>query len=89
MSMSEFDEQMNREDARSSPISMSDPRLPDDFSDEDMSFAQELGSLFDVEQENLPPYFVQTLLDSEIHVFSRSNRGLSIRPGLTFFVASS
>lgn len=65
MSMSEFDEKMNREDACASLVSISGHIVPDDFSDEDISFAQELGSLFDVEQENLPPYFVQTLLDAE------------------------
>ncbi len=65
MSMSEFDEKMKREDACASPISISGHIVPDDFSDEDISFAQELSSLFDVEQENLPPYFVQTLLDAE------------------------
>ncbi len=53
MNMSEFDGQMNMEDANSSLISISGHKVPDDFSDEDMSFAQELGSLFDVEQENI------------------------------------
>jgi hypothetical protein len=75
MNMSEFDGQMNREDADSSPISTNGPRLPDDFSDEDMTFAQELGTLFDVEQENLPPYFVQTLLDSENPRFQPVEQG--------------
>ncbi len=75
MNMSEFDGQMNIEDAGSSPISMSGHKVPDDFSDEDMSFAQELGSLFDVEQENLPPYFVQTLLDSENPRFQPVEQG--------------
>lgn len=75
MNMSEFDGQMNMGDAGSSPISISGHNVPDDFSDEDMSFAQELGSLFDVEQENLPPYFVQTLLDSENPRFQPVEQG--------------
>ena len=75
MNMSEFDGQMNRDDACSSPISISGHRVPDDFSEEDVSFAQELGSLFDVEQENLPPYFVQTLLDSENPRFQPVEQG--------------
>lgn len=80
MNMSEFDGQKNMEDADagSSPISISGHRLPgipDDFNDEDMSFAQELGTLFDVEQENLPPYYVQTLLDSENPRFQPVEQG--------------
>ncbi|MEO8973286.1 MAG: hypothetical protein ABI406_17005 [Ktedonobacteraceae bacterium] len=75
MNMSEFDGQLDWEDAGSSPISISGHNVPDDFSDEDMSFAQELGSLFDVEQENLPPYFVQTLLDSENPRFQPVEQG--------------
>ena len=75
MNMSEFDGQMNREDAGSSPISIGGHKIPDDFSDEDMTFAQELGSLFDVEQEDLPPYFVQTLLDSENPRFQPVEQG--------------
>ncbi|MHB8599021.1 MAG: hypothetical protein ACYDER_19690 [Ktedonobacteraceae bacterium] len=75
MNMGEFDGQMNMEDAGFSPGSISGHNVPDDFSDEDMSFAQELGSLFDVEQENLPPYFVQTLLDSENPRFQPVEQG--------------
>lgn len=75
MNMSEFDGQMNREDAGSSPISIGGHKIPDDFSDEDMTFAQELGSLFDIEQEDLPPYFVQTLLDSENPRFQPVEQG--------------
>src|SRR5579863_5624888 len=75
MNMSEFDGQMNMEDEGSSPISISGHRVPDDFSDEDITFAQELGSLFDIEQEALPPYFVQTLLDAENPRFQPVEQG--------------
>jgi hypothetical protein len=75
MNMSEFDGQMNMENADSFPISISGHKVPDDFSDEDITFAQELGSLFDIEQEDLPPYFVQTLLDSENPRFQPVERG--------------
>ena len=75
MNMSEFDGQMNMEDAGSSPISISGHQVPADFSYEDMTFAQELGSLFDIEQENLPPLFVQTLLDSENPRFQPVEQG--------------
>jgi hypothetical protein len=65
MSMSEFDTQMNSgdEDFNSSL----DPKqaIPPDFSQEDLAFAEELNTLFSLEQEELPPYFVQTLLQAE------------------------
>ena len=85
MNMSEFDGQMNEEDAWPSSISLSGHTVPDDFSDEDMAFAQELGSLFDVEQENLPPYFVQTLLDSENPRFSPVDRGFEHKARVRVF----
>lgn len=67
MSMSEFDRQWQEtdDDDSFSCLSLQEKDLPDDFSDEDIAFAQELDSLFSVSGEELPPYFVQTLLDSE------------------------
>jgi len=85
MNMSEFDGQMNKEDTWPSSISLSGHTVPDDFSDEDVAFAQELGSLFDVEQENLPPYFVQTLLDSENPRFSPAERGFEHKARVRVF----
>lgn len=85
MNMSEFDGQLNKEDAWPSSISLSGHTVPDDFSDEDVAFAQELGSLFDVEQENLPPYFVQTLLDSENPRFSPVERGFEHKARVRVF----
>src|SRR5579863_6385484 len=75
MNMSEFDGQMNMEGAAPSSISISGHAVPDDFSDEDVAFAREMESLFDVEQEELPPYFVQTLLDSENPHFQPAEQG--------------
>lgn len=37
--------------------------IPEDFTADDLAFASELGSLFDVSKEETPPYFVQTLLE--------------------------
>jgi len=39
--------------------------VPTDFSEEDVAFARELDGLFAVDEEELPPYFAQTLLESE------------------------
>jgi hypothetical protein len=64
--MSEFEGQQN-EGERFSPLSAQGQGrgLPADFSEEDLAFAQELDALFSVEEEDLPPYFVQTLLEAE------------------------
>ncbi len=58
MSTDEFDRQMN---------SMGDDfaSLPADFSEEDLAFVHKLNTLFPSEEEELPPYFVQTLPESE------------------------
>ncbi|HET9922434.1 MAG TPA: hypothetical protein VFQ30_21570, partial [Ktedonobacteraceae bacterium] len=66
MSMSEFERQQN-EEGRTAPLSTHwhGHDLPADFSEEDLDFAQELDTLFSVDEEDLPPYFVQTLLEAE------------------------
>lgn len=65
MSMSEFDTQMNSGDDDDIPCSHQEQAIPPDFSEEDLAFAQELNTLFSAEKEELPPYFVQTLLQAE------------------------
>jgi hypothetical protein len=66
MSMSEFERQLNSiwENDLSS-LSTQREALPPDFSDEDKAFAEELGSLFDIHEEEVPPLYVQTMLDVE------------------------
>ncbi|MBV9229374.1 MAG: hypothetical protein JOZ18_08680 [Chloroflexi bacterium] len=65
MSMSEFERRQDGSEDDLALLSMQDRELPKDFSDEDMAFAQELEALFAIDEEEIPPYFVQTLLDSE------------------------
>ena len=65
MSTSEFEEQHDFEEEDMIPCAGSDRALPDDFSNEDKAFAQELGTLFSPQDEELPPYYVQTLLAAE------------------------
>ncbi|HEV2655227.1 MAG TPA: hypothetical protein VGT82_09715, partial [Ktedonobacteraceae bacterium] len=73
MSTSEFD---GLEDEKEpSPLSLQDRDLPDDFSHEDVAFAQELGSLFTLHDEEIPPYFAQTLLEPENPRFQPVERG--------------
>lgn len=65
MSTSEFDEQPSGKENDLLLLSLRERGLPDDFSEEDMAFAQELGNLFSPQDEEIPPYFVQTLLEPE------------------------
>jgi len=68
MSMSEFEGSQydgSENDLSHFSLSMQDKGIPDDFSEDDLAFAQELEALFSPEKEEIPPYFVQTLLESE------------------------
>src|SRR3989442_6880685 len=76
MSMSEFEEEWHSWEQHATPFSTQDLNLPGDFNDEDEAFAKELGSLFALDEEVLPPYFVQTLLDSENPRFQPVEHGL-------------
>jgi hypothetical protein len=60
--MSEFEKQLNNEEQS---FSVHGHIVPTDFSEEDVTFAQELDALFDLDKEELPPYFAQTLLEPE------------------------
>ncbi|MBV9691841.1 MAG: hypothetical protein JO202_19250 [Ktedonobacteraceae bacterium] len=63
MSMSEFETNMGEEHNLSVPH-IHDMAFPADFSKDEMDFVQELGSLFATDKEEIPPYFVQTLLEA-------------------------
>jgi hypothetical protein len=65
MSMSESERQQSTSEENVFPPAMAGYVLPDDFSDEDKAFAQELDELFDYQEEELPPYFVQTLMEPD------------------------
>jgi hypothetical protein len=41
--------------------------FPADFSDEEIAFATELRALFPVEQEELPPHYISTLVGCDLH----------------------
>jgi hypothetical protein len=65
MSMSEFNNQNDHERADVETLHALNSALPDDFSEDDLEFAHELNTLFPPQDEELPPYFVQTLLAAE------------------------
>ena len=80
MSMSEFERQLNSmwENDLSS-LSTQREALPLDFNDEDRAFAQELDSLFDIHEEEVPPYYVQTMLDVEGPRFQPVENGFEFK----------
>jgi hypothetical protein len=79
MSMSEFEGQLNAWDSDFSTLSTQGHDLPADFSDEDMAFAEELDELFVLHEEGIPPYYVQTLLDSEEPRFQPVEPGFELK----------
>src|SRR5690348_9862448 len=69
MSMNEFDQELNNEGNDNFSLTVTEQEVPSDFGEDDLIFARELNSIFSPEQEELPPYFVQTLLASEDQLF--------------------
>jgi len=65
MSTSEFEGQLNNDGDAISSLHKQEHPIPADFGEEDLAFVEELNALFSPEDEELPPYFVQTLLESE------------------------
>jgi hypothetical protein len=74
--MSEFDEQSQEPDSDIFHFAINGDAFPDDFSMEDVAFACELDALFAVEEENLPPLFVQTLMASDDSRLQPVEKGL-------------
>jgi len=65
MSMSEFEEQLHKKESDSASFLARGRVIPQDFSEEEIAFAQELDSFFALDKEQIPPYFVQTLLEPD------------------------
>jgi len=63
--MNGFEEQSHKEENDSDTFLTHGQVLPQDFSEEDIAFAQELNSCFVLDEEKVPPYFVQTLLEPD------------------------
>ena len=84
MSMNEFERQENTPgEEYSSPGQKY--TCPDDFSEDDLTFAQELNALFSPEAEELPPYYVQTLLDADDQRFEPVERGFEHKTSARVF----
>lgn len=65
MRMSEFERSENNKGKEDQIFSTPMSAVPDDFTEEDLAFASDLHSFFSPESENLPPYYVQTLLEAD------------------------
>ena len=65
MNMSEFEGRPQRSMSDLSHSPGRDRQVPGDFSEEELAFAQELEALFPIDEEELPPFYVQTLMASE------------------------
>ncbi len=88
MSMSEFEEQHNTQHS-GDPLFHSHARdshtLPADFSEEELTFAHELETLFSIDEERIPPYFVQSLLEPEDPRFVPAAQGLEHKTNAVVF----
>jgi len=85
MSMNEFERQEHTEDDESFSVAIRRLAAPDDFTAEALAFAEELNALFSPEEENLPPYYVQTLLDADDQRFELVSREFEHRTSAQVF----
>src|SRR5260370_16476937 len=79
MSMKEFEKQENNRERESSFFSIQGCNCPGDFTEEDQAFARELNTLFSPQEEDLPPYYLQTLLDVDDQRFEPVERGFEYK----------
>lgn len=75
MSMNGFEEQSHKEENDSDTLLTHGQVLPQDFSEEDIAFAQELNAFFALDEEKVPPYFAQTLLEPDNPRFQVAGHG--------------
>lgn len=85
MSMSEFER--NAQDPEDDLSTLSAPRekFPDDFSVDDVVFAHELDGFFDIDQEEIPPYFTQTLLEADDQRFQAAEHAFEQKTCVNVF----
>ncbi len=79
MSTSEFENEWDDSRVDSSLLLRQELGLPEDFTADDIAFAQEMEKLFAPEKEELPPYFVQTLMEAENPRFQPVEHGLEYK----------
>ena len=85
MSTSEFENEWESQHVDSSLLLRQELGLPEDFTNEDMAFAQEMEALFSPDLEEMPPYYVQTLLDTDNPRFQPVEHGLEYKTSARVF----
>ncbi|GCE17905.1 hypothetical protein [Dictyobacter kobayashii] len=85
MSMSEFEENSPESQPEIFCLPNMEGIFPDDFSMDEIEFACELDALFSPEQEELPPLFVQTLMESEDKRFQSVEHGFELKTRAAVF----
>ena len=85
MSMSEFDRQFNSKGDEIFSGAGQGQMIPADFGEEDLAFAKDLNTLFSLQEEVLPPYYVQTLLASEDPRFNPVEHGFEHKTSARVF----
>lgn len=83
MSTSEFDRQWEEENPDFSSFLHqelgSPPGIPSDFTEEDIAFAHEMEAMFSPATEEMPPFYVQTLLEVESSRFQPVEEGIEYK----------
>jgi hypothetical protein len=81
MSTSEFEESPSEHGAEGEIFCLPNMEglFPADFTAEEVEFACELNTLFSLEEENLPPLFVQTLIESDDPRFQAVECGFELK----------
>jgi hypothetical protein len=79
MSMSEYEEQRSDSEDDLINLSVESVEIPDDFSADDIAFAHELEEFFDLGREEMPPLFVQTLLEPNDERLQTVEAGFEIK----------
>src|SRR5437763_1929426 len=85
MSMSEFERELNSGEIGFSSLSTQNQGIPADFSEEDIEFVQELNTLFAPQDEDLPPYYAQTLLEPDEPRFQPVEHGFEHKTSARVF----
>ena len=79
MRMNGFEEQSHKRENDSDTLLTHGQVLPRDFSEEDIAFAKELNSFFALDEEKVPPYFAQTLLEPDNPRYQVAGHGFEER----------
>ncbi len=85
MNMSESNNRKNHEREDPSSLRAIHTSLPADFSEDDLEFAQELSVLFSPQDEELPPYYAQTLMAAEDPRYQPADQNFTLKTSARVF----